>query len=92
MPLITRRSSYIGREIWIAFPINDDWYLMRRDDMLQLAEADGLAQTAPWKEGGAYSRPRPSAAVIAQCAPYRFAPITAVAADAASEEDGTVTR
>ena len=41
---------------------------------------------------GGYSRPRPSAAVIAQCAPYRFAPITTVAAEAASEEDGTLTR
>jgi hypothetical protein len=52
-----------------------DWYLMPYDEMLARAEADGVTQTASWIEGGSYSRPRPSAALVAQCAPYRFAPI-----------------
>ena len=77
--------KYIGRDIWIAFPIAGDWYLMPHDDMLASAEAEGVTKTASWIEGGAYSRPRLSAAVIAKCAPYRFAPIAEVAAKAADE-------
>ncbi len=78
--------KYIGRDIWIAFPIAGDWYLMPHDEMLASAEANGVTQTASWKEGGAYSRPRLSAAVVAQCAQYRFAPIAEVAAQAAADE------
>jgi hypothetical protein len=79
-------KKYVGRDIWMAFPIADDWYLMPHDEMVNLAEADGVTKTASWMEGGAYSRPRPSAEVVAQCAPYRFAPISEVAAKAAKEE------
>jgi hypothetical protein len=53
--------------------------------MVAAAEIDGVTQTASWIEGGAYSRPRLSQAVIEQCAPYRFAPIAEVAAEAAEE-------
>ena len=77
--------KYVGRDIWIAFPIAGDWYLMPHDEMLASAEADGVTQTASWKEGGAYSRPRLSASLVAQCAPFRFAPIAVVAAQAAAE-------
>jgi hypothetical protein len=62
-----------------------DWYLMPHDEMLVSAEADGVTKTASWIDGGAYSRPRLSAAVIAKCAPYRFAPIAEVAAKAAED-------
>lgn len=71
--------KYVGRDIWIAFPIGSDWYLMPHDEMLKFAEEDRVTQTASWIERGAYSRPRPSVAVIAQCAPYRFAQINEVA-------------
>ena len=40
--------KYIGREIWIAFPIAGDGYLMPHDDMLASAEADGVTKTASW--------------------------------------------
>src|SRR5271157_1618648 len=38
--------KYIGRDIWIAFPIAGDWYLMPHDEMLASAEADGVTKTA----------------------------------------------
>lgn len=78
-------KKYIGRDIWMAFPIGSDWYLMPHDEMLKMAEASGVTQTASWTEAGAYSRPRPSAEVIAQCVPYRFARITEVANQAAED-------
>jgi hypothetical protein len=77
--------KYIGRDIWVAFPIGDTWYLMPHDKMVAAAETDGVTLTASWKEGGAYSRPRLSVAAIAQCEPYRFASIEEVADRAATE-------
>jgi hypothetical protein len=78
--------KYMGRDIWMAFPIGGEWYLMPHDEMVASAEADGTTRTASWLEGGAYSRPRPSKAVIAACEPYRFAGIAQVAARAADDE------
>jgi hypothetical protein len=82
----TIESKYIGRDIWIAFPIGGDWYLMPHDQMLAHAKDDGVTQTASWIEGGSYSRPRPSAVLVAQCAPYRFASISVIANEATTEE------
>lgn len=31
--------KYLGRDIWIAFPMVGDWYLMRHDDMVTSAGA-----------------------------------------------------
>ncbi len=79
-------KRYVGRDIWMAFPIGADWYLMPHDEMLRLAEADGkTTKSLSWIEGGAYSKPRPSVAAIAECVPYRFAPIAEVALQAATE-------
>lgn len=79
-------QKYMNRDIWVAFPINGDWYLMPHDKMFEDGEADGITQTASWKENGAYSRPRLSAVSISKCAPYRFARIAEVAAKAADRE------
>lgn len=79
-------KKYIGRDIWMAFPIAGQWYLMPHDLMLERAEADGKTlNSVSWIEGGAYSKPKPSAATIAECAPYKFARIDQVAAEAADE-------
>lgn len=77
--------KYLGRDIWIAFPIGTDWYLMPHDEMVASADADGATKSASWTEGGSYSRPRPSKAVVAACASYRFAPVADVAAEAITD-------
>lgn len=75
--------KYLGRDIWIAFPMAGGWYLMPHDEMV--ATAGAATQTTSWTENGLYSRPHPSAALVAACAPYRFAPIAQVANAAAAE-------
>jgi hypothetical protein len=81
-------QKYVGRDIWIAFPFAGDWYLIPHDIMVASAEA--ATRTTSWTEGLEYSRPRLSTAQVRECAPYRFAPISKVAAeaeaDAAAEE------
>lgn len=79
-------EKYIGRDIWMAFPIAGEWYLMPHDKMFACAEAEGFTKSSSWIDGHAYSLKKPSAAVIAQCDPYQFASITEVAAEAASED------
>ena len=62
---------------------------MPHDKMFEMAEVEGTTKTRSWTEGGAYSKPRPSAATIAQCAPYRFAPLADVADEAADEAEAS---
>ena len=81
--------KYLDRDIWVAFPIAGDWYVMPHDAMVALAEAEGVTKTASWMDGGTYSKPRPSKATIAGCTPYRFNPIEVVSADAAGEVEST---
>ena len=80
-------QKYLGRDLWIAFADAADgaWYLMPHDEMVTKAER-GVVESLSWTKEGGYSRPKLSAAVIAQCAPYRFAPIAEVAAKAADED------
>jgi hypothetical protein len=77
-------KKYVGRDIWIAFPIGSDWYLMPHDQMVDEAEP-GVIQSASWTKDGLYSRPRLSKTVKARCERYRFAQIAEVAAEAAEE-------
>jgi hypothetical protein len=76
----------MNRQIWVAFPIAGDWYLMPHDEMYKAGEADGVTLTSSRLDNGAYSRPRLSAASINQGAQYKFARIAEVAAKAADEE------
>jgi hypothetical protein len=85
--MINRKN--IGRDIWMAFPIAGEWYLMPHDEMLASAKADGVTRTASWAECGEYSRARASEKLAAECARYRFASIADVAAEAAAEESET---
>jgi hypothetical protein len=82
----TINQKYMNRQIWVAFPIASDWYLMPHDEMYKAGEADGVTLTSSWIDNGAYSRPRLSAASINQGAQYKFARIAEVAAKAADEE------
>lgn len=81
--------KYLGRDIWMAFPIAGEWYVMPHDTMVAFAEAEGVTKTASWIDGGAYSKPRPSKATIAACMPYRFNSIELVTAEAAGEAEAT---
>ena len=67
--LLDHQPEMYRRDIWIAFPIGSDGYLVPHDVMVAWAEAGGITKTASWIDGGLYSRPRPSAAVVAQCGP-----------------------
>lgn len=77
--------KYLGRDIWMAFPMAGEWYLMPHDEMVAQAEIEGVTKTASWIEGGAYSKPKPSVATISACSAYRLKEIGKVV-DLASQE------
>jgi hypothetical protein len=79
--------KYIKRDIWIAFPVAGDWYLMPHDEMLRDADLEGVTKTIAWIKDGLYSRPRMSVAAIKKCSKYRFAPISEVAMEAANTDE-----
>lgn len=64
--------KYEGRDIWIAYHVDGDWYLAPHDDLIALGDTYGFTATKSWQEGGAYSCPRPSRAMINDMAQYRF--------------------
>ena len=78
--------KYLGREIWIAFPIDGEWYLMEHDRMVELGDRQGYTKNPSWIEKGIWNIPSPSKAVRESCAPYKFAPIDKVAEDAVTAE------
>lgn len=79
-------KKYVDRDIWMAFPIGADWYLMPYDLMLEHEKEDGKTlKSASWMDSGAYSKPNPSASTIAACAPYKFTSIAEIAAEAADD-------
>ena len=86
-PMIAK--SYGGRDIWMAFPIGTDWYLVPHDELLSFADKNTKAlRSLSWrKEDGAYSWPKPSKAMAAFVEERRFAPIARVAAEAAADAE-----
>jgi hypothetical protein len=78
-------KKYIDREIWIAFPVDDDWYLVPHDELVRNAPA-GILKSVSWTQNGGYSRRRLPAGLVEQYASYRFAEIADVAAKAAEED------
>jgi len=78
--------KYVGRDLWMAFPSDGNWYLIPHDQMLAAAEADGVTKAEAWIKDGLYSRPKLSAAATKKCAPYRFSSISEVATKATEKD------
>ena len=64
--------KYEGRDIWIAFHVDHAWYLAPHDELVAIGERFGFTSTTSWLDGGAYSCPKPSRAMTAELAPFRF--------------------
>jgi len=80
-------KKYVDRDIWMAFPNGEDWYLVPHADLVQQGDAQGFTRTVSWVERGAYSCPSLSKALLAACEPYRFRKIADVAVDAAQTDE-----
>ncbi len=52
----TIHKKYLGRDIWIAFPDSDDWYLAPHDQLVDIADEAGFTSSASWTDNGTYHR------------------------------------
>lgn len=73
--------KYHGRDIWIAFHVDGAWYLAPHDELVAMGERFGFTNTVSWREGGAYSCPKPSRAMTQELAAYRFGQVDLMASD-----------
>ncbi|MEM8919326.1 MAG: hypothetical protein AAGE37_10745 [Pseudomonadota bacterium] len=65
-------KKYEGRDIWIAFPDGDQWYIAPHDTLVEIGDDAGFTKTASWKEGGAYSCGKLSAKLSKAMEPWLF--------------------
>ena len=66
-------KQYIGKEIYMTFPIEGDWYLVEHDELLKIVGGcTPWLETSSWIEGGAYGSSKPSKALIQAVRPYRL--------------------
>lgn len=81
--------KYIGRGIWIAFPISGEWYLVPHDKMVNYLEAKSSGTSVSWTKYGSYSSGKPSKATIEAFQEYRFGSVGAIASIAAAEAEAS---
>ncbi len=58
---LTISKKYVGKSLWMAFPIYQEWYLIEHEELVRLAEKHtSWLTTKSWQECGNYSSANPS--------------------------------
>ena len=68
-------KMYVGKSIWMCFPLGGDFYLFEHDVVLaQMLERYGetMARSTSWVEGGAYSWGKPGRELRAMLEGWRL--------------------
>ena len=64
-PRIGIDQKYVGKSLFLAFPINDDWYLIEHDKLIALVGKNtNWLRTASWKKKGGYSAGGPNSKLL----------------------------
>ena len=65
--------KYENQGLWVAFPVDEDWYFLEHDRLRDLMGENTTAlRSKSWMEGGRYSWPTPSPDLLRAIAPYRL--------------------
>lgn len=66
-------KAYLGKGLYMTFPLDGDWYLAPHDEIVAFLEAQtSYLDSSSWAERGVYHFPRPNQAVRDWLAPYRL--------------------
>ena len=58
---LTIAKKYVGKDIFMAFSVESDWYLIEHEVLVQEAALNTKwLESASWKTGGEYSSAKPS--------------------------------
>ncbi len=70
---ITINKKYIGKDLWIAFPLKKHWYMIEHSRLLELVETEtNWLLTPSWTDKHAYSAGNPSRKLLAHLEKYRL--------------------
>ena len=62
---ITIDKKYLGKNIWVAFPFKQFWYLIEHDSLVaKVGKSNNWLNTNSWINGNAYSSDRINAALL----------------------------
>lgn len=66
--------KYEGKDIWIAFPDDDGWYIFPHDELLaEVLDDSNIGKTSSWMEKGIYNFPMISIGLRNKLSPFRLA-------------------
>ena len=70
-PFIAKK--YIGKELYMAFPIRGYWYLIEHERLLDIVgETTSWLESSSWQENGVYSSKSPSTALLEALRPWQL--------------------
>ena len=68
---INIKRNYMCKDLYLAFPVRDDWYLILHDDLVCIVGENTKWLNSPsWKNKGEYSSGKPSKELLARLANY----------------------
>jgi hypothetical protein len=70
---MTIDKKYLNKDIYMAFPLNGDFYLVPHDELVNLAgEGTSWLESSSWIEKGGYSSQSPSSTSIELLKQYKL--------------------
>ena len=68
---LTVDEKYIGLDLWMSFPVNEVWYLVPHDKLVDAVEkTTNWLNTKSWREYGGYSSNSPSPNLLTELGPF----------------------
>lgn len=70
---LTVERKYENKGLWIAFSVNEDWYLVKHDKLRDIVgERTPALENEAWRRDGRLSWPSPTKALLEGIEPYRI--------------------
>ncbi|MGE0623250.1 MAG: hypothetical protein AB7O54_11575 [Pseudomonadales bacterium] len=65
--------SYVGKHLYMAFPLDDEWYLVPHDEIVaHFSTETSYLETPSWQDQGTYHSGRPNQATRTWLEAYRL--------------------
>lgn len=70
---LTIDKKYIGKKLYVAFPVHTNWYLIDHDDLVAIiGESANWLNTESWIQKGLYHSVNPNGVILSALEKYRI--------------------
>ena len=69
---VTIKSEYQSKGLYMAFPINGEFYVLLHDDLVDICGNRGYLETRAWREQGKWHVGNPPKAMIETLKPFKL--------------------